>query len=86
MGTLCSEPGKNSEDWRGGHQNISVAEFISVCIFLSEESGKVIREVEESGILKTMSKSDDSPVTIADIKVQKTIEECLSYLYPTLNI
>ena len=57
-----------------------------MCIFLSEECGKVIREVEESGVLKTMSKSDSSPVTIADIKVQKTIEECLAALYPTLNI
>ena len=33
-----------------------------------------------------MSKTDASPVTIADIKVQKTIEECLSTLYPALNI
>jgi 3'-phosphoadenosine 5'-phosphosulfate (PAPS) 3'-phosphatase len=57
-----------------------------VCIFLAEESGKVIREVEESGVLQTMSKTDASPVTIADIKVQKTIEECLSTLYPALNI
>ena len=65
---------------------ISVAEFLSVCIFLAEEGGKVIREVQESGVLETMSKSDSSPVTIADIKVQKTIEECLSALYPTLNI
>ena len=76
MGALFSSP----------HQDISVSEFISVCIFLSEECGKVIREVEESGTLKTMSKDDSSPVTIADIKVQKTIEECLSVLYPSLNI
>ena len=48
---------------------ISVAEFLSVCIFLAEEGGKVIREVQESGVLETMSKSDSSPVTIADIKV-----------------
>ena len=33
-----------------------------------------------------MSKDDKSPVTIADITVQKTIEECLSALYPSLNI
>ena len=85
MGNICGEPSAK-DIGSGGHQNISVAEFLSVCIFLSEECGKVIREVEESGVLKTMSKSDSSPVTIADIKVQKTIEECLSYLYPTLNI
>ena len=33
-----------------------------------------------------MSKDDKSPVTIADITVQKTIEECLNTLYPSLNI
>ena len=67
MGSLVSK----SDD------EISVAEFISVCVFLSEECGKVIRSVEESGALQVMEKSDDSPVTIADITVQKTIMECL---------
>ena len=81
MGNICS----NYAD-QVPHQDINVAEFISVCIFLSEECGKVIRQVEESGVLKTMSKDDKSPVTIADITVQKTIEECLNTLYPSLNI
>ena len=30
--------------------------------------------------------SPESPVTIADIRVQKTLEVCLSKLYPTLRI
>ena len=88
MGNLCNAPGGDEANHtiQGKYENINLAEFLSVCIFLSEECGKVIREVEESGILKTMSKTDNSPVTIADIKVQKTIEECLGALYPTLNI
>lgn len=51
------------------NQDISVAEFISVAIFLAEESGKIIRQVEESGDLKTQLKGKDGPVTVADIKV-----------------
>ena len=31
------------------HEDINIAEFLSVCIYLSEECGKVIRQVEESG-------------------------------------
>jgi hypothetical protein len=36
---------------------------------LAEESGKVIRRVEESGDLKTQNKGADGPCTIADITV-----------------
>lgn len=68
------------------HQFINVAEFISVAIFLAEESGKIIRQVAESGDLKTQSKGGDGPVTIADITVQKTIEQNLKYLYSSLNV
>jgi 3'-phosphoadenosine 5'-phosphosulfate (PAPS) 3'-phosphatase len=68
------------------HQNINVAEFISVLIYLAEESGKIIRQVEESGDLKTQEKGKDGPVTVADIRVQKTIESNLLALYPSLNI
>jgi 3'-phosphoadenosine 5'-phosphosulfate (PAPS) 3'-phosphatase len=53
---------------------------------LSEECGNIIRQVEASGELKTLTKGDNSPVTIADLKVQKTIETCLLSLYPSLNI
>ena len=49
MGSLCGGVEERSD--ASGHVNISVAEFISVCIFLSEECGKIIREVEESGQL-----------------------------------
>jgi len=34
------------------HADINLAEFVSVLIFLSEECGKVIRQVESSGDLK----------------------------------
>ena len=50
-------------------QIVSVAEFISVAIYLAEESGKVIRRVAESGDLKTQQKGGEGPVTIADITV-----------------
>lgn len=56
-------------------------------IFLAEESGKVIRSVESSGDnRKSITKVDSSPVTVADLRVQKTIETCLQALYPSLNI
>ncbi|CDW83399.1 -bisphosphate nucleotidase 1 [Stylonychia lemnae] len=69
------------------HQDIKVAEFISVCIYLAEESGKIIRDVWKSGVLGKQEKSDDNgPVTIADLRVQKNINENLHKLYPTLAI
>ena len=68
------------------HDDISVAEFLSVCIFLSEECGKIIREVEVSGDLKTQEKGLDGPVTVADLRVQKTLEVNLNALYPTLRV
>ena len=63
-----------------------MADFLSVCIFLSEECGKVIREVEESGQLKTQSKGMAGPVTEADLRVQKTLEENLRAIYPELRL
>ena len=68
------------------HQDINLAEFVSVLIYLSEECGKIIREVESSGDLKTVDKSNMTPVTMADLRVQKTLEVCLRHHYPTLNI
>ena len=68
------------------HQDISVAEFLSVCIFLSEECGKLIRQVEESGELAQRQKGVNDPVTIADLRVQKTLEVNLKHLYPSLVI
>ena len=56
------------------HKDINIAEFLSVLIFLSEECGKVIRRIESSGELEKITKVDDSPVTLADLQVQKTIE------------
>lgn len=35
------------------HQDISLAEFLSVAICLAEESGKIIREVWKSGDIGT---------------------------------
>ena len=69
------------------HQAINVAEFISVLIHVSEECGKVIRNVAETGgHKKQASKDDESPVTEADLIVQKTIEVVLNKLYPTLRV
>jgi 3'-phosphoadenosine 5'-phosphosulfate (PAPS) 3'-phosphatase len=68
------------------HKDINIAEFLSVLIFLSEECGKVIRRIESSGELEKITKVDDSPVTLADLQVQKTIEVCLQSLYPTLTV
>ena len=51
------------------YEDVSVAEFLSVCIYLSEECGKIIREVESSGDLKKCSKDNNSPVTMADLRV-----------------
>ena len=47
------------------YEDVSVAEFLSVCIYLSEECGKVIREVEKTEDLQTAHKGDNSPVTMA---------------------
>lgn len=68
------------------HQKISVAEFTSVAIFLAEEAGKIIRQVQESGDLKTKEKLDKSRVTVADFMAQKTIEHNLKHLYPSLIV
>ncbi|CDW83402.1 3 (2)-bisphosphate nucleotidase 1-like [Stylonychia lemnae] len=69
------------------HQSINVAEFISACVYLAEESGKIIRDVWNSGVLDKQSKAHDmSPVTIADLRVQKNINENLQKLFPTLTI
>ena len=71
----------------GSSQDIPLAEFISVCIYLSEECGKIIREVHESGQKDTAEKADDQgPVTMADIKIQKTLEVNLNTLYPSLTV
>ena len=57
-----------------------------MCIYLSEECGKIIRQVHESNDLKTVQKGVENPVTIADLRVQKTIEVVLNALYPSLNV
>ena len=85
MGNLCSDS-QNAADGLQHHADINVAEFLSVCIYLSEECGKVIRQVEESGGHQTKQKGVDNPVTVADLKVQKTLEVNLKALYPTLRV
>ena len=68
-------------------QDISIAEFLSVCINLAEESGKIIRQVYASGNLESKEKDQEQgPVTVADLRVQKTIEYNLKSLYPTLDV
>ena len=60
MGNLCSNSSaaaatvvetKSNAIRNVVHKDINIAEFLSVCIFLSEECGKIIRRVEESGEL-----------------------------------
>ena len=52
-----------------------------------EECGKIIREVNESGTHNTVQKDKgDGPVTVADIRVQKTLEENLKHFYPSLAV
>ena len=48
----------------------------------------IIREVYESGVLDQKDKGgekEDNPVTIADLKVQKTIEETFKHFFPELE-
>ena len=90
MGSLCSNQASEQATANIAkklpHQEINVAEFMSVCIYLAEECGKIIRQVEESGDLKTQEKGKDGPVTVADLRVQKTLEVNLKALYPTLRV
>ena len=58
-----------------------------MCIYLAEESGKIIRDVQKSGALNTHHKDNgEGPVTVADFKVQKNIQDNLNALYPSLRI
>ena len=69
---------------------INLAEFLSVCVSLSELCGDVIREVHESGYLGVKEKeSQETPedkLTIADLQVQKSIELCISSCFPSIQI
>ena len=67
-------------------ERIDLAEFLSVCVFLAEEGGRVIRQVEQSHDLQTIDKGDAGPVTIADFIIQRTIEDNLRAIYPTLTV
>ena len=64
---------------------IDIAEFLSVCVYLSERAGDIIRDVHASG-QKQENMKIDGPVTIADIRAQKTIQHNLNALYPSLVI
>jgi hypothetical protein len=51
-------------------KQISVAEFLSVCINLAEKSGNIIREVYRSKDLGMTEKDwGQGPVTVADLRV-----------------
>ncbi|TNV77442.1 hypothetical protein FGO68_gene3280 [Halteria grandinella] len=68
-------------------EQISVAEFISVIVYLAEKSGNIIREVYRSKDIGQEEKDfGQGPVTIADLRVQRNIEYNLKQLYPTLNV
>ena len=65
-------------------ETISVAKYLSVAVNVAEACGMVIRAVYESGELEQRQKGANDPVTIADLKVQKTIEETFKHFFPTL--
>ena len=48
---------------------ISVAEFLSIIVYLAEISGNLIREVHRSADLGEKSKGKEGPVTVADLRV-----------------
>ena len=56
-------------------RQINLAEFVSVCMFLAERGGDVIRDIALKTNYQQQTKQDDSPVTEADLKVQKMIIE-----------
>jgi hypothetical protein len=51
------------------NETISVAEFLSVIVYLAEISGNIIREVHRSADLGEKNKGEEGPVTIADLRV-----------------
>ena len=47
---------------------INVAEFLSVCVYLAEQAGNILREVHDSGNLGQQYKGhNQGSVTVADI-------------------
>ena len=62
---------------------VNLNEFASVLVFIAQECGQVIKKLQD---LSFETKSDDSPVTLADLQVQKTIEVCLKAVYPSLSV
>ena len=69
---------------------VNLAEFLSVCVSLSELSGNVIRAIYESGDLGVMDKANEDlkedKLTMADLQVQKSIEHCISKCFPSISI
>jgi len=57
-----------------------------VAVRVAEHSGLVIRKVYESGELQEQSKGHDNPVTIADLRVQKSIETNFKHFFPLLAV
>jgi fructose-1,6-bisphosphatase/inositol monophosphatase family enzyme len=65
--------------------NINTSKYLSVAISVAEASGTIIRKIYESGDLKTKDKDGlGDPVTIADLTVQKTIQDNFKSFFPNL--
>ena len=68
---------------------VNLAEFLSVCVSLSELSGNVIREIFEGGDLGVIDKENnefqEDKLTMADLQVQKSIEHCISQCFPSIS-
>lgn len=67
-------------------QTVNVSKFLSVTVTLAEQCGLIIKEVYKSGQLCQKDKGVDDPCTIADLRVQKTIESCMEQHFPSLKL
>ena len=65
---ICCPTARDQSAMSLDDQDISVAEFLSVIVFLAEKSGDIIREVEASGEKQVSMKDKEGPVTIADVR------------------
>ena len=83
---LISSKNMDTTDKVSAPSKISVAQFYSVALAIVEHCQGIIKDVHSSGQMgrkdKSEGKGDDDPVTIADLKVQKTIELTLKHFFP----
>ncbi|KYR03061.1 bisphosphate nucleotidase [Tieghemostelium lacteum] len=64
----------------------NLLEIVSSCIDLAEQSGKIIRDIFNSGTLDIKMKGEDDPMTVADLKSQQHIIAGLRNHWPDIKI